>query len=183
MPKITTLRMPSLCQLEYDLVDGAHISFDATIVRADTAMPNNKRTKHELLGEADKIIERTFNNAPIQKTARGDRELSLSSSDPDARWTKRPGQGAILGYSMHISTDSKEKIITNVKTTLADVRAHEEMLPLLDEQVDNHGLNIQEVSADSEYSTGHVRELLEKRSIDAYMPLRGRGIKGWNKHV
>ena len=164
--------------IEHDLVDGAHISFDATIVRADTAMPNNKRTKHELLGEADKIIERTFNNAPTQKTTRGNRELSLSSSDPDARWTKRPGQGAILGYSMHISTDSKEKIITNVKTTPADVRAHEEMLPLLDEQVDNHGLNIQEVSADSEYSTGHVRELLEKRSITAYMPLRGRGVKG-----
>jgi IS5 family transposase len=159
-------------------VNGSHISFDATIVKADTSMPNSKRTKHELLGEADKIIERTFNNVPTQKTARGNRELSLSSSDPDARWTKRPGEKAILGYSMHISTDSKEKIITNVETTPADVRAHEEMLSLIDEQVDNHNLNIKEVSADSEYSTGPVRELLEKRSIDAYMPLRGRGMKG-----
>ena len=164
--------------IEYDLVNGSHISFDATIVKADTSMPNSKRTKHELLGEADKIIERTFNNVPTQKTARGNRELSLSSSDPDARWTKRPGEKAILGYSMHISTDSKEKIITNVETTPADVRAHEEMLSLIDEQVDNHNLNIKEVSADSEYSTGPVRELLEKRSIDAYMPLRGRGMKG-----
>ena len=164
--------------IEYNLVDGSHISFDATIVRADTAMPNSKRTKHELLGEADKIIERTFTDMPTQKTARGNRELSLSSSDPDARWTKRPGQGAILGYSMHISTDSKEKIITSVETTPADVRAHEKMLPLLDEQADNHDLNIHEVSADSEYSTGRIRELLEKRSIDAYIPLRGRGMKG-----
>lgn len=160
--------------IEYDLVDGSHISFDATIVRADTAMPN-KRTKNELLGEADKIIEKAFNNAPTQKTARGHRELPLSSSDPDARWTKRPGEGAILGYGMHISTDSKEKIITNVETAPADVRAHEKILTLIDEQVDNHNLKIKEVSADSEYSAGNVRDGLEKRSIDAYIPLRDIG--------
>src|SRR3989338_10762973 len=45
--------------IEYNLVDGSHISFDATIVRADASMPN-KRTKNELLGEADKIIEKAF---------------------------------------------------------------------------------------------------------------------------
>ena len=160
--------------IEYNLIDGSHISLDATIVRANTAMPN-KRTKNELLDEADKIIEKVFDNAPTQKTARGNRELSLSSSDPDARWTKRPGEGAILGYSMHISTDSKEKIITNVETTPADVRGHEKMIALIDEQVDNHGLKINEVSADSEYSAGNVREELEKRSIDAYIPLRDIG--------
>src|SRR3989338_2238794 len=69
--------------IEHDLVDGSHISFDATIVRADTAMPN-KRTKNELLSETDKLIERTFDNNPTQKTARGNRELSLSATDPDA---------------------------------------------------------------------------------------------------
>jgi transposase len=156
----------------YDLIDGSHISFDATMVRADAAMPNKKRTKESLLADTNKIIERTFDNAHTQKTTRGHRELPLSSSDPDARWTKRPGEGAILGYGVHISTDSKEKIITNVETTPADVRAHEKMIALIDEQVANHGLKIYEVSADSEYSSGNVREELEKRSIDAYIPLR-----------
>jgi len=164
--------------IEYNLVDGSHISFDTTIVRANAAMPTNKRTKENLLADADKIIEKTFNDSPTQKTSKGNRELPLSRSDPDARWTKRPGEGAILGYSMHISTDSKEKIITNVETTPADVRGHEKMIALIDEQVDNHDLKIDEVSADSEYSAGSVRESLEKRSINAYMPLRKRG----NKH-
>ncbi len=161
--------------IEYNLVDGSHISLDATIVKADVALPSNKRTKENLLSDADKIIEKTFNDTPTQKTSKGNRELPLSKSDPDARWTRRPGEGATLGYSVHISTDSKEKIITNVETTPADVRAHEEMLPLIDEQADNHNLNIKEVSADSEYSTGNVREELEKRSIDAYIPLRDLG--------
>ena len=162
--------------MEYDLIDGSHISFDATIVRANAAMPN-KRTKNELLTEADEIIEKTFNKTPTQKTARGNRELPLSKADPDARWTKRPGKGAILGYSAHISTDSKERVITNVETAPADVRAHEKMIDLIDEQVDNHNLKIDEVSADSEYSPGSVREELENRSIDAYIPLRDRGKK------
>ena len=163
--------------IEYDLVDGSHISFDATIVRADTAMPN-KRTKNELLGEADKIIEKAFDNTPVQKTSRGDKELGLSASDPDARWTRKPGQGAILGYNVHISTDSKEKIITNVDTTPANIPGHDKMIPLIDEQVDNHNLKINEVSADSEYGAGSVRESLEKRSIAAYIPIYDRG----NKH-
>ena len=161
--------------IEYNLIDGTHISFDATIVSANAAMPS-KRTKNELLTEADKIIEKTFkNNTPTQKTTHGNKELPLSSSDPDARWTKRPGKGAILGYGVHISTDSKEKIITNVDTAPADVRANEKVIPLLDEQAANHDLAAKEVSADSEYSSGNVREELEKRSIDAYIPLRNIG--------
>jgi len=163
--------------IEHDLVDGSHISFDATIVRADTAMPD-KRSKNEFLGEAERIIEKAFDNTPVQKTARGDRELSLSASDPDARWTRKPGEGAILGYNVHISTDSKDKIITNVDTTPANVPGHDKMISLIDEQIDKHNLKINEVSADSEYGAGGVREALEKRSISAYIPIHDRG----NKH-
>ena len=164
--------------IEYDLVDGSHISFDATIVKADVALPNSKRTKEKLLDDADKIIEKTFNDTPIQKTARDNGELTLSKSDPDARWTRKAGQGPVLGYNVHISTDSKEKIITNVDTTPANIPGHDKMIPLIDEQVNNHNLKIDEVSADSEYGAGSVRESLEKRSISAYIPIHDRG----NKH-
>lgn len=163
--------------IEYNLVGGSHISFDATIVRANAAMPN-KRTKNELVAEADKIVERTFDNTPTQKTVRGNRELSLSKSDPDARWTRRPGENAVLGYNTHVSTDSKEKIITNIDVTPANIPGHDKMIPLIDEQVNNHRLKIKEISADSEYGAGHIREALEKRSIAAYIPLYDRG----NKH-
>lgn len=163
--------------IEHDLVDGSHISFDATIVRADTAMPN-KRTKNELFDEADKLIEKAFDNTPVQKTSRGDRELSLSTSDPDARWTRKAGQGPVLGYNVHISTDSKDNIITNVDTTPANIPGHDRMIPLIDEQVGNHSLKIKEVSADSEYGAGCTREALERRSISAYIPIYDRG----NKH-
>jgi len=165
--------------IEYNLVDGSHISFDATVVKADAAMPNSKRTKKEVFADADKIIEKSFDDTPTQKTARGNRELLLSKSDPDARWTRRPGEKAVLGYNTHVSTDSKEKIITNVDVTPANIPGHDKMIPLIDEQINNHNLKIKEISADSEYGAGHIREDLEKRFITGYIPLyKDRG----NKH-
>lgn len=165
--------------IQYDLVDGSHISFDATVVKADCAMPHDKRTKGGILEDANKIIEKAFDDTPTQKTSRGNRELPLSKSDPDARWTRKPKEGSVIGYNAHISTDSKEKIITNVDVTPANVPCHEKMVELIDEQEKEHNLNIKEISADSEYGAGHVRRDLEERSITGYIPLpKDRG----NKH-
>jgi len=165
--------------IAHDLVDGSHLSFDATIVKANAAVPNTKRTDKELIADADKIIENAFNGAKVQGLKDDKQKLPLASSDPDARWTKRKGRPSTLGYSAHISTDSKEKIITDIEVTPADVRTHESMVSMIDAQKEKHGLSINEISADSEYSTGALRKALEKRFIDAYIPLRD--IAGKNR--
>ena len=164
-------RVLTLC-IGHGLVEGTHLSFDATMIKANAAVPN-KRNTHELLTDADKIIEKTFDN-----TSEGNKkELPLAASDPDARWTKRKGKPAMLGYGAHISTDSKEKVITNIEVTPANVRAYEPMVPMIDEQRQEHGIAVNEISADSEYSTGAVRKALEEHSIDAYIPIRDTGHK------
>jgi len=164
--------------IQYDLVDGSHVSFDATIVRADCANPHDKRTKGDVLNDAGRIIDKVFDDTPTQKTSRGNRELPLSKSDPDARWTRKPKEGSVIGYNAHISTDSKEKIITNVDVTPANIPGHEKMIDLIDEQIKEHDLKIKEVSADTEYGAGHVRRDLEERSITGYIPLlKDRGNK------
>ena len=149
------------------------------MVRADCARPHDKRTKGGILDDADRLIEKAFDDTPTQKTKRGNKELPLSKTDPDARWTRKPKEGSVIGYNAHISTDSKEKIITNVDVTPANIPGHEKMTELIDEQVKNHNLDIKEVSADSEYGAGHVRKDLDERSIIGYIPLpKDRG----NKH-
>ena len=164
--------------IQYDLVDGHHISFDATIVKADCAMPGNKRSKTDVLGDAEKIIERAFDDTPTQKTCRGNKELPLSKTDPDARWTRAPREGSAIGYNAQISTDSKEKIVTNVDVTPANIPGQEKMIKLIDEQKKDHNLNIKEVSADAAYGAGHIRRDLEKRKITGYIPLpKDRGNK------
>lgn len=164
-------RVLTLC-IGHGLVEGTHLSFDATVIKANAAVPN-KRNAHELLTDADKIIEKAFDN-----TADGDKkEPPLASSDSDARWTKRKGKPAVLGYGAHISTDSKEKIITNVEVTPANIRAYEPMISMIDEQRQEHGITVNEISADSEYSPGAVRKALEEHSIDAYIPIRDTGHK------
>ncbi len=164
-------RVLTLC-IGHGLVEGTHLSFDATMIKANAAVPN-KRTAHELLAEADKIVEKSFDN-----TVDGDKkEPPLAPSDTDARWTKRGGKPAMLGYGAHISTDSKEKIITNIEVTPANICAYEPMIPMIDEQRQEHGITVNEISADSEYSPGAVRKALEEHSIDAYIPIRDTGHK------
>lgn len=162
--------------IDRDLIDGSHLSFDATIIKANAAILN-KRTKDKVLADADKIIEKAFDNSHIEEEKGDKKELPLASSDPDARWTKRKGKNAILGYSVHISTDSKEKIITDIEVTPADTRAYEPMTSMIEEQREKHKFAINEISADSEYSPGHVRKALEERSIDAYIPIHNTGHK------
>ena len=162
--------------IEHDLVDGSHLSFDATIVKANAAVPN-KRTKDELLADTDKIIDKAFDDVHAQNPEDKEKQLPLASSDPDARWTKRKGKPAMLGYGAHISTDSKEKVITDIEVTPADTRAYEPMISMIEEQREKHKFAINEVSADSEYSPGAVRKTLEEHSIDAYIPIRDTGHK------
>lgn len=162
--------------IRYDLIEGRHISFDATVVSANVRYPN-KRKKEEVIKEAERLIDRTYEEKFIQKTVRGNKEIPLSKTDPDARWTRRGKKGSTLGYNAHISTDSKEKIITNIDTTPANIAGHDKMIELLAEQIKEHKLEVKEVSADSEYSAGEVRKELEKREIDAYIPIYDRGGK------
>jgi len=168
-------RVLTLC-IGHGLVEGTHLSFDATMIKANAAVPN-KRNAHELLTDADKIIEKAFGNSHIEEDKDDKKELPLASSDPDARWTKRKGKPAMLGYGAHISTDSKEKIITDIEVTPADTRAYEPIISMIEEQREKHKFAINEVSADSEYSPGHVRKALEDHSIDAYIPIRDTGHK------
>ncbi len=163
--------------IDHDLVDGLHLSFDATIIKANAAVPN-KRSKDNLLADADKIVDKAFDNTDAQEDAKpAKKSTPLASSDPDARWTKRKGKPAMLGYSAHISTDSKEKVITDIEVTPADTRAHEPMISMIDEQREKHKIAVNEVSADSEYSTGKVLKALEDHHIDSYIPIRDTGHK------
>lgn len=162
--------------INHTLIDGSHLSFDATIIKANAAVPN-KRAKDKILADADKLIEKSFDNSYVEEDKNDKKELPLASSDPDARWTKRKGKPAMPGYGAHISTDSKEKVITDIEVTPADTRAFEPMISMIEKQREKHKIAVNEVSADSEYSTGHLRQALEKHSIDAYIPIRETGHK------
>ena len=96
--------------------------------------------------------------------------MPLSPVDTDARWrTSRTGKASGLQYQVNAIVDLGGFILSR-GVTHASERESKAVPPLLDR------LPLEPVSlaADTGYSEGSVRELLEERNITAYIPIHPR---------
>ena len=86
---------------------------------------------------------------------------------------RKPGKPSAMYYSTHYSVDSKNKIITNVLTTYADIKDSRALIDVFnrtENRLKSLGLTIQEVSADKGYCSGENLRELESRDIIPYIP-------------
>lgn len=96
-----------------------------------------------------------------------------SKTDPDSKIVTKPGKPSGLYYSTHYSADSKNKIITDVLTTYADIRDSQVLLEVYvraEQRLTRLGLEIEEVSADKGYCSGKNLRKLEERGKTAFIP-------------
>lgn len=91
--------------------------------------------------------------------------LTLSGSDPDARW-RTQGTRTVLGYKEHVLTDRSGFILARI-TTPADVADAVGALQLFD----TLPCPVRQVTADSGYRAGFLRRALRRRRITEYIPL------------
>lgn len=91
--------------------------------------------------------------------------LTLSATDPDARW-RTQGRRSVLGYKEHVIADRSGFILAR-RTTPAEVADVAGALPLLD----TLSLEIASVTADTGYRAGALRRQLRRVGITAYIPL------------
>lgn len=97
----------------------------------------------------------------------------ISSSDPDSRIAKKPGKPTDLYYTTHYSVDSKNKIITDVLTTHADISDSKALMEVVNnttERLNNFGLSIDSISADRNYCSGENLREIEEREIQPFIP-------------
>ena len=66
------------------------------------------------------INDASFVETPKRRKKQGDNEHSNRQIDDDAKWTKK-GNASYFGYKNHIKVDVKSKIITDYRTTPANV--------------------------------------------------------------
>lgn len=156
--------------IAHKLVDGKHISFDSTLFKANAALPKKKENS-EISKELEKLIDRSYEKEPKQKTS-AKKEPVKSKTDPDSSLITRPNKGTMFCYSTHIATDSKEKIITSVDVTSGNVKGLKTIVEQVKEQKESYKLPVKEVSADSEYDDGEVRNKLEKMGVTPYIPIK-----------
>ena len=114
-----------------------------------------------------RLVRRYFQDA------RG--RLPLHPKDLDARW-KKHGSKAILGYKQHVVVDDNGFILAQQVTDAAGAEARS-LLALLDESPGR----VRILTADTGYSLGQLRRELERRNIEAHVPLHTRHLENRRK--
>lgn len=103
-----------------------------------------------------------------------------SPSDPDARIYTKPGKPRKLCYLNQLSVDTHRQVITHAGACFADAKDSEAMPGVARETVGRlggHGLAVENVLADANYSSGECYGTLERLGVKAYIPPHG-GYKG-----
>jgi transposase len=100
-----------------------------------------------------------------------------SPTDPDARISTKPGKPRQLNYSGQISVDTKSHVICGAIADYADHRDSQSLPAILNNTIDNlkqNNIVIEEVLADTGYSSGDALRTLEFQKITGYIPNFGQ---------
>jgi len=100
-----------------------------------------------------------------------------STTDRDARVSVKPGKPRQLNYSMQTAVDIGSHVITHVEAHFADRRDSECLSQVLENTINNlqnEGLIVEEIAADTGYSSGKALEACATKNIVAYIPNFGQ---------
>lgn len=100
----------------------------------------------------------------------------VSKSDPDARIAVKPGKPRMLCYTSNMSVDVQENVITNIAAEHSSKKDSQLLIRNIhrtEAALNEHGLNISNVLADTGFSSGENYEVLEKLKLTGYIPMHG----------
>jgi hypothetical protein len=100
-----------------------------------------------------------------------------SPTDPDARISVKPGKARQLNYFGQLSVDDAHHVITGAMANFADRRDSQCLPAILEQTIINlrqNEITIDEIAADTAYSSGGALSFIEQNSITAYIPNFGQ---------
>ncbi|WP_180903954.1 transposase, partial [Flavobacterium chungangense] len=100
-----------------------------------------------------------------------------SPTDPDARVSVKPGKARQLNYFGQIAVDDAHHVITGACSDFADKRDSqciEKIVELTEENLQENGIELEELLADGGYSSGEALKYLNQKNINAYIPNFGQ---------
>jgi transposase len=112
-------------------------------------------------------------NGKPQKRSNVNRQ---SETDPDSRMSVKPGKVTKLNYLSQLSVDTSSYIITSIGAYHADKKdcqCLDAVLEQINDNLEGHDLKVEEIIADTNYSSSTVLESLISRGITGYIPNTG----------
>lgn len=104
-----------------------------------------------------------------------------SPTDPDAKISTKPGKPRQFKYAGQIVVDDTHYVITAACASDAGTKDSENLPEILAQAQQNFeqlGLAIEEITADAGYSSGRALKYCEENNIDAYIPNHGQYKSG-----
>lgn len=100
-----------------------------------------------------------------------------STTDADARISVKPGKPRQMNYSAQTVVDTAHHVITNIQADYSDKRDSQSLQAVIEQTKNNlkeSGLEVEEILADTGYSSGTALKYLEEQNITGYIPNFGK---------
>lgn len=100
-----------------------------------------------------------------------------SCTDKDARISVKPGKPRQLNYLAQVAVDTAHHVITQIQSDYANKRDSQCLHSLLKNTMENlseGNLKLEEILADTGYSSGYALQVLEDNNIKGYIPNFGQ---------
>jgi transposase len=173
------------------MVSGKRQALDSALVKANASL--DSMVEREVLQDvADFAIELDQNaeevkkvpvvNLPQKAYPKGlapkknpGNQTHYSPSDPDAKMSVKPGKATAMNYLGQVSVDMASHVITHIQAFTADKRDSQclpEVINNVVENLEENGLSVEEVVADTAFSSGEALKSLEENKITGYIPNR-----------
>lgn len=127
------------------------------------------------------VVKPEKENKPDDKGLRPKKNPSndthYSPSDPDAKMSVKPGKPTALNYLGQVAVDTATHMITHVQAFTADKRDSECLAAVVKHLKNNlleNDIALQEIVADTGYSSADALKALQASGITGYIPNRGQ---------
>ena len=157
------------------MVSGKTQAVDSAFIKANASMDSlverelNEQSKQYFNELSENEEEKTSNKLKHS-------ERFVSTSDPDARVSQKRGKLPALNHLGIISVDTENHVICGAMADFADKKDSKTTAKIVEQTIDNlqdNKLKIDEILADTGYSSGETYQFLEKENITAYIPPHG----------
>jgi transposase len=166
--------------VEEGMVSGKIQAIDSAFIKANASMDSlverelNEKSQHFFYQLTENEDGKLSAKRRLSGTKHND--IFVSTSDPDARVSQKPGKVPALNHLGIISVDTENHVICGATADLADKGDSETMKKIASQTINNlkgNNLYIEEILADTGYSSGASYNFLEKQNITAYIPPHG----------
>ena len=172
----------SLC-VQKGMVRGKRQAIDSAFVKANASLDSliEKEVVEDVKAYCDELNEGSEYKLTLSKQENKQgttlNSTHYSPTDPDARISVKPGKAPHLNFFGQIAVDDSRHVITGAMADFADKRDSQCLPGILGQTIENLKENeilIDQIVADTGYSSGRSIAICQQNHIDAYIPNTGR---------